>query len=388
MDRIKPLNAPTADDTGIAAMTRIYAGKMMPGPQIGYFSDPDRVFATRIVRAGAPVRALSHAAKPLGDFPIHSRGVTCDLTDYISRNRVAGLLIMKSDEVVLEHYDLGIDATTRWLSMSVAKSVSTTLIGAAIHDGLIGSVDDPLVRYLPELTGSAYQEVTIKTLMQMTSGVRWDDTQVNPVSERRHMLQLQLDQKPGDIMRYMAGLSRSVAPGTAFNYSTGDTHIVGALLRAATGKWLADYLSEKIWSKLGMESDAAWWLESKSGLEVAGSGMFATLRDYARFGRFIMDDGVIDGTRVLPEGWVREAGSSRMIDGSRVNYGYMWWIVPATDGSLDDGAFSARGIFGQYIYINPKRKILIVVLSSRAKPTGNDVVIDNDFFNATVDALG
>jgi CubicO group peptidase (beta-lactamase class C family) len=180
-------------DDGIAAMTRIYAGKMMPAAQIAYFSDPDRVFATRTIRAGAPVRPLSYAAKPLDDLPIHSRGITCDLYDYISRNRVAGLLIMKQDEVVLEHYDLGIDAATRWVSMSVAKSVSTTLVGVAVHDGLIGSIDDPLVRYLPELAGSAYQDVSIKTLMQMTSGVRWDDTQVNPDSERRRMLQLQLD---------------------------------------------------------------------------------------------------------------------------------------------------------------------------------------------------
>jgi CubicO group peptidase (beta-lactamase class C family) len=136
-----------------------------------------------------------------------------------------------------------------------------------------------------------------------------------------------------------------------------------------------------------MEADAAWWLEAKDGLEVAGSGLFATMRDYARFGRFILDDGVIDGARVLPEGWMREAGASRMIGGSRVDYGYMWWPVPGADGSLDDGAFSARGIFGQFIYINPKHRVISVVLSARPKPQGGACVLDNDFWNALVDAL-
>jgi len=201
------------------------------------------------------------------------------------------------------------------------------------------------------------------------------------------MLQLQIDQQPGAIIDYMASRPRVAPPGTAWKYSTGDTHLVGALMHAATGKWLSDYLSEKIWSKLGMEADAAWWLEAKEGLEVAGSGLFATMRDYARFGRFILGDGTIDGERVLPEGWMQDAGASRQIGGARVDYGYMWWPVPAPDGSLDDGAYSARGIFGQFIYINPKHNIISVVLSARPKPKFGESILDNDFWNAAVAAL-
>jgi CubicO group peptidase (beta-lactamase class C family) len=231
--------------------------------------------------------------------------------------------------------------------------------------------------------------VTVKTLMQMTSGVRWSDDQTDANSERRHMLEMQIAQQSGAIMRYMAERPRAAAPGTQWCYSTGDTHVVGALIKAATGKWLSDYFSEKIWSRLGMEQDGAWWLEAPEGLEVAGSGFFATLRDYARFARFILDDGVIDGTRVLPEGWVREAGSAREIGGKRVDYGYMWWIVPGADGALDDGAFTARGIFGQLMYINPKQRVICVVLSARAKPASmiNPAVADNAFFNALVGAV-
>jgi CubicO group peptidase (beta-lactamase class C family) len=369
------------------ALVNSYGGRSMPCDHLRIFQNPDATFATRTIRAGAPVRPLIYSKRRLPEFPIVSGGATYDIYDYVAHNRIAGLLVMENDEVLLEHYDLGINATTRWLSMSMAKSFSTTLVGAAIQDGFIGSVDDLITTYLPDLAGSAFEGVTVKTLMQMTSGLQWDDTQTNPASERRHMLELQIAQQPGAIMRYMAQRPRAAAAGTAWKYSTGDTHVVGALVHAATGKWLSDYLSEKIWSKLGMESDAAWWLEAKNGLEVAGSGMFATMRDYARFGRFILDDGVIDGERMLPEGWVREAGASRQIGSARVDYGYMWWPVPATDGSLDDGAFSARGIFGQFIYINPRHRIISVVLSARPKPTGGLAVLDNDFWNAVVGAL-
>lgn len=379
----------TRPSTDSQAIIRSYAGKSMPIDHQRTFVTPEMNFATRSVKAGGPVRPLATSTRALPDFPISSGGATYDIYDYVSRNRVAGLLVMKNDEVLLEHYDLGITDQTRWLSMSMAKSFSTTLIGAAIQDGFIASVDDPLTTYLPEFKGTAFDGVTVKTLMQMTSGVRWSDDQTDASSERRHMLELQIAQQSGAIVRYMAERPRAAAPGTQWCYSTGDTHVVGALVKAATGKWLSDYLSEKIWSKLGMEQDGAWWLEAPDGLEVAGSGFFATLRDYARFGRFVLNDGVIDDTRVLPEGWVREAGSAREIGGKRVDYGYMWWIVPGTDGKLTDGAFTARGIFGQLMYVNPKHRLLCVVLSARAKPPTmvNPAVADNAFFNALVGAL-
>jgi CubicO group peptidase (beta-lactamase class C family) len=378
----------TSPQTATDAIINSYAGRSMPIDHLRTFVTPEMNFATRTIKAGAPVRPLTYGKRTLPDFPIVSTAGTFDIYDYVSRNRVAGLLVMKNDEVLLEHYDLGINAATCWLSMSMAKSFSTTLVGAAIQDGYIQSVDDPLTRYLPEFAGSAYEGVSVKTLIQMTSGLCWSDDQTDANSERRKMLALQVGQEPGAVMRYMAERPRAAAPGTQWTYSTGDTHVVGALVKAATGKWLSDYLSEKIWSRLGMEADGAWWLEAPGGLEVAGSGLFATLRDYARFGRFILDDGVIDGTRVLPEGWVREAGSSRQINGQRVDYGYMWWIVPAPDGTLDDGAFVARGIFGQMLYINPKQRVICVVLSARSKPTTlNAPILDNDFFNAVVKAL-
>jgi CubicO group peptidase (beta-lactamase class C family) len=321
----------------------------------------------------------------LAGIHFESNGSMYGLQDYLSLNRIAGLLVLKDHKIAAEEYYFGNSAQTRWMSMSVAKSISSTLVGAAIQDGFIGSIDDRLTRYLPELKGSGYDQVSVKHLLQMTSGVRWDDTPTNPDSERRKMLDLQIAQEPGAIMRFMASLPSVAPPGTLWNYSTGETHVVGALLRAATGRSVAQYLSEKIWSRIGMEADATWWLDSPEGLEVAGSGISATLRDYGRFGLFIMNGGMIDGDHVLPENWVVEAGSPREIGGLWVEYGFMWWPVP--EGSKNVGAFSARGLFGQYIYINPRERVVIVVWSARSMPLGSEVVADNDFFNAVVEAL-
>lgn len=374
-------------DAEVDSVRRAYAGQLWPDALVEVFKDPTRAFATNVVRRGARVRPLPAGAPLPREITILSQGVRYDLVDYISRNRVAGLLILNDGKSVLEHYQFGNDARTRWLSMSVAKSISTTLVGAAIRDGFIRSVEEPITQYVPELAGSGYDGVSIRHILQMTSGVRWDDTHTDENSERRRMLELQFSQRPGALLRYIAGSPRVAPPGTVWNYSTGETHIVGALLRAAVGRSLSDYLSDRIWSRFGMEADATWWLEAPGGLEVAGSGFGATLRDYARFGLFFMEGGVIDGARVLPEGWVREATVPREVGGKQVDYGYMWWPVPAADGSYADGAFSARGIFGQYIYINPVKRLVIAVWSARSKPLGAEVVRDNDFFNAVAEAL-
>lgn len=365
-----------------------YAGKLFPTEQFATFSASENSFPTRTVSRGTgDVEALCPAATMLPDLPIVTDRESCDLIDYVSRNRLMGLTIVKDGAVVHERYEGGLSPDMRWISMSMAKSVATTLIGAAIVDGHIGGVNDPLTDYLPMLRGSGYDGVSIRHLMRMTSGVEWDDTHTNPQSHRRHMLDLQVGGQHGAIMDYMATRPRIAEPGAVWNYSTGETHVVGALVNAATGKWLADYLSEKIWSRIGMQADAYWWLEAPDGLEVAGSGLCATMRDYVRFGLFALNGGVAGGEQVVPEGWFAEASGAYDADDA-FNYGYMWWPVPDRSGSFRDGAFSARGIFGQYIYINPARNLLVTVLSSRAKPKASEAILDNDFFNAVVDAIG
>ena len=365
-----------------------YAGQLMPDVQMRTFARTHEIFPTRIIKSGGTPSELPRTANTLTDLAIPTNGDTYDLFDYVSRNRLVGLLALKDGQIVHEYHESGFDADTRWMSMSMAKSVSTTLVGTAIKDGYIDSVDDQLVKYMPELSGSGYDGVSIRHLLQMTSGVKWDDTHTTPGSERRVMLDLQVAQQPGAIMDLMASLPRIAEPGQVWNYSTGETHVVGALVKAATGKWLADYCSEKMWSRLGMDSDAAWWLEAPDGLEVAGSGICATLHDYARLGLFALNKGVIDGESVVPDNWFVEATEPRMTGDAPLNYGYMWWPVPSRDGDFSEGAYSARGIFGQYIYINPTRNIVLTVLSCRSKPKFAEAILDNDFFNAAADALG
>lgn len=373
-----------------AAQLRVrdaYAGKLLPVDLIRLFGQHDWAFAQRTIPCGKKPYPLPRANWTLDDVIFQSRGAQYDLADYVSRNRVNGLLVIKDGKVALEHYDVGLDANTRWPSMSVAKSISTTLVGAAIRDGLIRSVDDHLTRYLPELLKTTYAEVTIRHLLQMATGLSWDETQTDAGSHRRAMLELQLDQKPGEITRYLASRTRIAPSGDRWEYSTGEVHFVGALLRAATGMWVSDYLSEKIWSTFAMEAPATWWLEAPNGLEISGTGLDATMRDFARFGLFFLNGGIADGKQVLPDGWMKEATLSRKMGGQQVDYGYMWWPVAAADGSFADGAYSARGIFGQYIYINPVHKLIVVTLSARAKPRFAEAILDNDFFNGVVQAV-
>jgi len=268
----------------------------------------------------------------------------------------------------------------------MAKSVVSTMIGAALKDGAITSLDDPVTKYVPALKGGAYEGVTVRNVIQMASGVKWDETYTDPKSDRRKLLDIQLAQKPGSVLAFMNGLPRAGAPGTIWNYNTGETAVVGAVLEGAAKKPLAEYVSEKIWKPWGMEADAEWWLESPNGMAWGGSGLEARLRDFARIGLLAAADGVIDGKRVVPEGWFDEAGSSKEIGGKHVEYGYLWWTFAKGD-AVHDGAFEAIGIFGQHMYINRKEKVVIVVWSARPKPTGSTVVDDGAFFGAVVREL-
>jgi CubicO group peptidase (beta-lactamase class C family) len=371
----------------IGTVQQVYDGRLTPDIQANTFRNIDRLFPTRTVNRGGSAIPLEASPKPLTDVKFQSNGKAVDLFDYLSLNRVAGLLVLKDGKVAYEAYELGNNEATRWMSMSVAKSISSTLVGAAIKDGFIKSIDDPVTRYLPELAGGAYDGVSVRNLLQMASGAKWDETYTDPRSDRRHMLELQLDGKPGTVVAMMSKLPRAHEPGTAWNYSTGETHLVGALVRAAVGKPVSVYLSEKIWSKLGMEQDATWWVESPNGLEVGGSGFSATLRDYARFGQFVLNKGVIEGESVVPEGWFEQAGSPKELNGKTVNYGYMWWPLGAPAGTPNEGAFTARGIFGQYVYVNPKEHVVIAMWGARSKPTGMPPIVDADFFAAVVSAL-
>jgi len=298
---------------------------------------------SRVVPAGATPRPL-----PPGP-PLK---LALDVDAYMAGQRSAALLVVHDGKLRLERYGLGFDASGRWTSFSVAKSITSTLVGAAIRDGFIRGMDDKVSDYLPEMKGSAYDDVSIRQLLTMTSGVKWNEDYGNPQSDVARFNKHQPEAGVDALLSYMRRLPREAPPGTRWNYSTGQTNLVGVLLVRATKKPLATYLSEKIWVPAGMEQQATWIL-NRSGDEISGCCIQAAARDFARFGLFILDGARVGGASIVPEGWLAEATSERT--GIRVRgrgYGYQWWTYA-------DGDFAARGIFGQGIFIDPKRKIVI-----------------------------
>ena len=389
--------APNAESAAVAAyphaaepigtVREIYDGTLTPEMAITTFRNIDRLFPTRTIAAGISPRTLPAAAKRLGPIQIVSGDSTFSLDQYLDLDRVAAVLVLKDGAIALERYRYGNTEQTRWMSMSVAKSVTSTLIGAALKDGKIRSLDDSVTRYVPTLAGSAYDGVTVRDVVLMASGAQWSERYTDPASDRRRLLEAQISQVPSSAMAVMKNLPRSAPPGTKNNYSTGETQVAAEILRGAIGGPLAPYLSERIWMRAGMEADANWWLDSPDGVEIGGSGISATLRDYGRFGQFILEDGVVAGDSILPSGWVREATTPKVLrGGAKVNYGYLWWTA-LSEPAKSRGAFHAEGIHGQFIYIDPAARVVIVVLSARPHPTGGTVVSDYRFFDAVVAAL-
>lgn len=380
------INPHAADSIG--SVRAMYNGALPPALAVTTFRNIDRLFPTRTVEHGPISHPLPLAETPPSDVRFTSKAASYTLDSYMAANRVSGLLVLKNGRIALERYAFGNGPRTRWMSMSVAKSITSTLIGAAIRDGAIGSLEDPVTRYVPRLAGSAYEGVSVRNILMMSSGVQWNETYTDPASDRRRLLEAQIAQQPGAAIDLMRSLARAAPPGTVNNYSTGETQIAGEVVRGAVGKPLAQYLSEKIWKPYGMETDANWWLDSPDGHEIGGSGFSATLRDYGRFGLFFLDGGVVNGETILPTGWLHEAGSPKtLLGGAPLHYGYMWWPMTAAPGTVNDGAFSAEGIFGQYVYLNPREHVVIVQWSAQTRPTGGDIVNPEDFFAAVSIAL-
>lgn len=320
-----------------------------------FWSQPQRDAAFRALDR-LPVLAKSRAIpagtvpRPLPPGP--PLKLALDVDAYMAGQRSAGVVVLHDGKLRLERYGLGFDATGRWTSFSVAKSITSTLVGAAIRDGHIRSMDDKLTEYIPQMKGSAYDDVSIRQLLTMTSGVRWNEDYSDPDSDVARFNNHRPEEGVGALVSYLRRLPREAPPGTRWNYSTGETNLVGVLVSQATKKPLAAYLSEKVWVPAGMEQQGTWIL-SRTGQEISGCCIQAATRDFARFGQFILDGARVNGRPIVPEGWLEQATSERTgIDRPGRGYGYQWWTYA-------DGSFSALGIFGQGIFIDPKRRIVV-----------------------------
>ncbi|MCA1791692.1 MAG: beta-lactamase family protein [Thioalkalivibrio sp.] len=343
-----------------------------PEQQRAGFPNYDLLFDTREIPASTRPSRLSSRPVDFGPLTYEVDGGIHGVDDFLAHNHVTGLIVVQGGEVLLERYTPPNDPSTRWVSYSVAKSVVSLLLGAAIQDGYIGSVDDRVSDYIPLLEGSAYDAVRIRDVLQMSSGVAWNEDYSDPDSD----VSREIDFGGVERLRFLGERPRVAAPGERFNYSTGEIYLVGAVVRAAVGNNLSSYLHQKIWEPFGMEADANWMLVEPGGPEYAGCCISATLRDYARLGLFVLAGDVSDhGHRVLPEEWLAESTTpSPANDG----YGYLWWLA-------DDGAFTARGIFGQMIHIDPDRDLVIATHGAWPSPTGEAFSAHRDGF---VDAVG
>jgi CubicO group peptidase (beta-lactamase class C family) len=313
---------------------------------------------SNVVEAGDDVLALPKGA------PIK---LSTDIPAYMQHQRTAGLVILQNGKIRLEKYGLGFDGQGRWTSFSVAKSFTSTLVGAAIRDGYIKSLDDKVPQYIPDLRGSAYDDVSVRQLLTMTSGVKWNEDYTDPKSDVAMFNDHKAEPGIDATVSYMRKLPREVPAGTKWVYKTGETNLIGVLVSSATKKKLADYLSEKIWAPFGMEQDASWLLGS-TGHEISGCCLQASTRDYARFGQFILDGGKVAGKDVLPEGWLAQATVKQTgVDVPGRGYGFQWW-------TNDDGSFAAQGIFGQGIFIDPKRQLVIATNGNWPTATAPETV--------------
>ncbi|WP_321489176.1 serine hydrolase [uncultured Hyphomonas sp.] len=283
-----------------------------------------------------------------------------DLDAYLAANRTAGIVILHNGKIRLERYEMGFRSDGRWTSFSVAKSLTSTLVGAAVKDGAIKNLDDPVSDYIDELKGSAYDGVTVEQVLTMTSGIDWNEDYSDPASDVAQFDLQEVEPGRSALATYMAGLGRAHAAGEVWNYSTGETNLIGVLVSRATGRELASYLSEKIWTPYGMEQDATWLL-GHDGHEISGCCIQASVRDFARFGQFMLEGGL----DVLPDGWIAAATVKQADIGSPgEGYGYQWW-------TWDDGAYQADGIFGQGIFIDPNRNLVIASNASWTSALGD-----------------
>ena len=319
----------------------------------------DEVFPARVVRKGSVTLPLKRAAtEPAIRYSYAQGGGSID--DYLSHTRATGLLILKGDTILVERYQYDRTPVHRLASYSMAKSITAMLVGIALDEGSIRSLDDPAAAYVPELKGTPYGETKLRHLLTMSSGVRFEET-YSGSDDVATLTSLSFGgQSEGGAATVMPFRTRDLKPGERFRYASAETQVLGLVVRGATGRNLADYTSEKIWQPMGAEADASWQID-RGGYETAYAGFNATLRDYARLGLLLANDGALSGRRIIPAAWVRDATvthGKQFEPGHAtglLGYGYQTWTLPGKERE-----FALRGLRGQWIFVAPKHRIVMV----------------------------
>ena len=361
---------PFAPATAQRAATRAeFVGTLFsPNEQYENFNRIDELFPVDRV-APSPRARPWRMGRPLAlPAQIDVRGRTLDTAQFLRETDTAALLVIKDGRIRFEQYWLTGGPNVRWLSMSMSKSFVSAMIGIAASEGRIDSINDPVTKYMPELAGSGYDGVSIKDILQMSSGVRWTEDYSDPQSDVFRIAHIMA--RGASFAAFPATLTREHAPGTFNRYNSTDTLVLGMLLERVTGTRIANYMQNRLWGPLGATSEA-YWLTDEQGLAMSFGGLNATARDYARIGELYRNGGRWGRRQIVPAAWVRASlnpESSHLMPGIRANsdsemgYGYQWWLP----GSGDAQDYAAIGVYNQFIYVNPRERTVIVKLSANS----------------------
>lgn len=353
---------------------------------IGFRNDY-RNYAGDVFRHGNST-PLPYATTQLKEATYQVGGKSYTLSDYLKRENVSGMLVLKNGKIAYKYLGNGNTDSTLWTSRSVGKSVVSTLVGIALKEGKIHSLDDQVTRYEPDLQGTAWEGVTLRQLIQHTSGVAWNEDYTNPNSDFAHLTQCEARPGTYDCVRnIIRGLKRAHTAGQSWSYSSGGAWLLGDVLERATGMPLAKYLQQTIWQPYGMANDGVWHAYQPGKHDVGAHGFNATLEDWGRFGMFVMNGGRLpNGKKILPDNWLQQASDWTKAEHSvsaahpQGIYGYQWWnnevpanakqVIPTPAASLK-GSMWALGIYGQVIMVNPAEKLVIVQWSTwpQAEPS-------------------
>jgi len=340
------------------------------GYLVGYHSRVGDLARHNLVRRAPSATPLRRAAAEL-KVTYEFRGRSHTIIDYLDRHPVTGLLIARGDTIHFEHYRYARTDHDRLLSQSMAKTVTAMLVGIAVAEGAIRSIDQVAAEYVPDLSGSSYGQTSIRHLLLMASGVRWVERYDGNDDNARLGRGLFGANSPGAARVLAQFNDRDAAPGTRFQYASAETEVLGLVLTAATGMPAARYLETRIWQPMGAEADATW-MTDRQGQEATYCCLSAVLRDWARFALLLAHDGAWNGRQIVPRAWIHEAttasvppvpvGQAR----PRIGYGYQTWLQPGTRRQ-----FSLRGIHGQVILIDPSLRLILVHTAARPRPSGD-----------------
>lgn len=361
-----------------------------PGVIVKNFRNLHHIFpSTTVKRADQPYHFDRDHKKLPAQFEY--KGAIFNTRQFIKDTGTTGFLVIQDDRIRWEEYRLGYTDSTTAISWSMAKSVISGLFGIALAEGHINSIGDRVTDYVPELIGSGYEGVRIKDVLQMSSGVAFNEDYGDFHSDiSRFGRTLALG---GSLDKFTASLKREKEPGTYHHYVSIDTQVLGMILVRVTGFSLTDYLQKKIWQKMGSESDA-YWITDNDGMELALGGLNSTLRDFARLGRLYLHNGNWNGEQLIPEQWVHDSvtpdaphlmpGANSLSD-NVMGYGYQWWIPEEPQGD-----YLAIGIYNQFIYVNPDKRLVIAKTSANHRYTEDDYISENQsvaLFQAIADTF-